>query len=108
MRERGWGEIFNGSYGTLLFELQSHLEMTFRFDELNGRHIRSRWLEVMQAMQGDSLRRWGVRSVAPLTEHELEKYAGYQYPVYACGYNWLQSCGESARRLERRIDEIIQ
>jgi pimeloyl-ACP methyl ester carboxylesterase len=108
MRERGWGEIFNGSYGNLLFELQSHLEMTFRFDELNKRHIRSRWLEVMHAMQGDPLRRWGVRSVAPLTEGELEKYAEYQYPVYACGYNWLQSCGESATRLERRIDEIIQ
>jgi pimeloyl-ACP methyl ester carboxylesterase len=108
MFERGWGEIFNGSYGKLLFELQSHLEMTFRFDELNKRHIRSRWQEVMQAMQGDPLRRWGVRSVAPLTESELEKYAEYQYPVYACGYNWLQSCGESARRLERRVDGIVK
>jgi pimeloyl-ACP methyl ester carboxylesterase len=107
MRERGWGEIFNGSYGTLLFELQSHLEMTFQFDAFNKRQIRSRWKEVMQAMQGDPLRRWGVRSVAPLTESELEKYAEYQYPIYACGYNWLQSCGESSRRLERRIDDII-
>ena len=107
MRERGWGEIFNGSYGNLLFDLQSHLEMTFRFDALNQRHIRTRWKEVMQAMQSEPLRRWGVRSVAPLTESELEKYAGYQYPIYACGYNWLQSCGESAKRLERRIDEII-
>jgi pimeloyl-ACP methyl ester carboxylesterase len=107
MRERGWGEIFNGSYGTLLFELQSHLEMTFHFDMLNNRHIRARWKEVMQAMQSDPLQRWGVRSVAPLTESELEKYAEYQYPIYACGYNWLQSCGESAKRLERRIDEIL-
>jgi pimeloyl-ACP methyl ester carboxylesterase len=108
MRERGWGEIFNGSYGTLLFELQSHLGMTFRFDALNQRHIRTRWKEVMQAMQGDPLQRWGVRSVAPLTEGELEKYAEYQYPVYACGYNWLQSCGEAAERLEERIDDIIK
>jgi len=108
MRERGWGEIFNGSYGTLLFELQSHLEMTFRFDALNKRHIRTRWKEVMQAMQGDPLPRWGVRAVAPLTESELEKYAEYQYPIYACGYNWLQSCGESATRLERRIGDILQ
>jgi pimeloyl-ACP methyl ester carboxylesterase len=107
MRQRGWGEIFNGSYGTLLFELQSHLEMTFQFDMLNQRHIRARWKEVMQAMQSDPLQRWGVRSVAPLTESELEKYAEYQYPIYACGYNWLQSCGESAKRLERRIVEII-
>jgi pimeloyl-ACP methyl ester carboxylesterase len=107
MRERGWGEIYNGSYGTLLFELQSHLEMTFRFDTCNKRQIRNRWKEVMQAMQSDPLKRWGVRSIAPLTESELEKYAEYQYPIYACGYNWLQSCGESAKRLERRIDEII-
>lgn len=108
MRERGWGEIFNGSYGTLLFELQSHLEMTFQFDALNKRHIRSRWKEVMQAMEGDTLKRWGTRSVAPLTESELEKYAEYQYPIYACGYNWLRSCGESAIRLEKRIDDIIK
>jgi hypothetical protein len=40
----------------------------FPFDAFNKRHIRSRWKEVMQAMQGDPLRRWGVRSVAPLTE----------------------------------------
>jgi pimeloyl-ACP methyl ester carboxylesterase len=107
MRERGWGEIFNGSYGNLLFELQSHLEMTFRFDALNKRHIRNRWKEVMGAMQDNPVQRWGVRSVAPLTESELEKYAEYQYPIYACGYNWLQSCGESAKRLERRIDAIL-
>lgn len=108
MRERGWGEIFNGSYGSLLFELQSHLEMTFHTDMLNKRQIRPHWKEVMQAMQSDPLKRWGVRAVRPLTESELERYAEYQYPIYACGYNWLQSCGESARRLERRIDDIIQ
>jgi hypothetical protein len=107
MRERGWGEIFNGSYGTLLFELQSHLNMTFRFDAFNQRHVRQRWKDVMQAMQGDPLHRWGVRSVESLTENELEKYAQYQYPLYACGYNWLQSCGESAKLLEKRITDII-
>lgn len=107
MRERGWGEIYNGSYGTLLFDLQSHLEMTFRHDALNKRQVRPRWREVMQAMEGDPRERWGVRSVAPLTESELEKYAQYQYPVYACGYNWLQSSGESAKRLEKRVTNII-
>jgi pimeloyl-ACP methyl ester carboxylesterase len=108
MRERGWGEIFNGSYGALLFELQSHLEMTFKFNTFNNRQIRNRWKEVMRAMEGDPMQRWGVRSVTPLTEHELEKYAEYQYPIYACGYNWLQSCGESAKHLEQRIDSIIE
>jgi len=107
MRERGWGEVYNGSYGTLLFDLQSNLEMTFRLDTLNQRHVRQRWKDVMQAMHGDPLRRWGVRSVEPLTEAELELYAEYQYPIYACGYNWLQSCGESAKRLEKRIADVL-
>lgn len=107
MRERGWGEIHNGSYGTLLFDLQSHLEATFHVDALKQRHIRRRWQEVMRAMEGDPLERWGVRSIEPLTKSELEKYAQYQYPIYACGYNWLQSSGESAKRLEKRIDDII-
>lgn len=107
MRERGWGEIYNGSYGTLLYDLQSNLEMTFRLDALNQRHVRQRWKEVMQAMVGDTLKRWGVRAVEPLTEAELERYAEYQYPIYACGYNWLQSCGESAKRLEKRINDIL-
>lgn len=107
MRQRGWGEIHHGAYGALLFELQSHLEMTFRVDALRKRHLRKRWIEVMQALADDPQERWGVRAVEPLTERELEAFSAYQYPVYACGYNWLQSCGESARRLERRIDEIL-
>jgi pimeloyl-ACP methyl ester carboxylesterase len=108
MRERGWGEIFNGPYGNLLFELQSHLEMTFRFDALNQRQVREHWREVIKAMEGDALKRWGVRSVEPLSESDLETYAQYQYPVYACGYNWLQSSGESAKRLEKRINDILK
>ncbi len=29
------------------------------------------------------------------------------YPVYAVGYNWLDDCEQSSRRLEQRILEII-
>ncbi|MDN4035490.1 triacylglycerol lipase [Massilia sp. YIM B02443] len=107
MRERGWGQLFNGAYGHLLYELQSHLDLTFRHDALGKRHVRSYWKDVMLAMQGDTLARWGVRSVAPLTEAELERFARYQYPIYCFGYNWLRSCGESAQLLQRRIETII-
>jgi pimeloyl-ACP methyl ester carboxylesterase len=48
-----------------------------------------------------------VREVEPISETELEKLSAYQYPVYACGYNWLQSCGVSAIRLEKRVLSII-
>jgi pimeloyl-ACP methyl ester carboxylesterase len=108
MRERGWGAIFTGSYGKLLYELQSHLDMTFRFDVLGRREIRPHWKSVMEAMQGDHWSAWGIHNVAPITEHELEKFAAYQYPIYAFGYNWLESCAVSGQRLQQRTLDIIQ
>jgi hypothetical protein len=104
MKERGWGEIFTGSYGALLFELQSHLDMTFRTNAQGEREVREHWKEVMKA----NPQAWGVRNVQSITEAELEKYAAYQYPIYAVGYNWLQSSAVSAERLKKRIDDILQ
>jgi pimeloyl-ACP methyl ester carboxylesterase len=50
---------------------------------------------------------WGVRNIEKISEKELEKHAGYYYPVYAFGYNWLDSCKVSAALLQRRIQDII-
>ncbi len=103
MREQGWGEVHVGSYGAFLAALQKYLETTF---EIAGprRRIREHWRAVMECDPA----RWGVRGVEPLTEGELEKYAGYYYPVYAVGYNWLQSCAQSAELVRKRVLEIIR
>jgi hypothetical protein len=103
MRERGWGEVHAGSYGSFLAGLQGHLDTTF---ELNGkqRKIKEHWQAVIHCDPA----RWGVREIDRLTEAELEKYAGFHYPVYAVGYNWLQSCAVSSIRLEKYIQAIIQ
>jgi pimeloyl-ACP methyl ester carboxylesterase len=103
MRKRGWGEVHSDSYGELLFSLQSYLDRTFRPDALGKRQIRGHWKRVMEC----DPKRWGVQSVAPLTEAELERHAHFQYPVYAVGYNWLESCAKAADRLEQRVNEII-
>lgn len=102
MRARGWGEIHLDSYGDVLEKLQAHLDTTFRLNRLGQREIRVHWKRVMQC----DPKIWGVRNIEKITEAELERYAGFQYPVYAVGYNWLQSCAVSAERLSRRIDEI--
>ena len=102
LRERGWGEVHAGSYGAVLIDLQKHLDKTFQVSPGGVREIRHFWRRVMQSQPEP----WGVRSIARVTEAELEKYAGYQYPVYAFGYNWLASCEDSAQRLRRRIDQI--
>jgi len=102
LRQRGWGEVHAGSYGELLVDLQRHLDKTFQMSPHGTREIRHFWLRVMQTLPAQ----WGVRNMAKVTEAELEKYAAYQYPVYAVGYNWLESCEVSAHRLRKRIDQI--
>ena len=103
MRARGWGEVHAGSYAKLLMELESHLNTTFRMEAPNRRRLTHHWKRVVDCDRS----KWGVRSLDPLTDAELEHYAGYQYPVYAVGYNWLASCSKAATRLQQRIEEII-
>lgn len=104
MRERGWGEVHASSYGALLVDLQRHLDRTFQVSPYGVRQVRHYWKRVMQCEP----ERWGVRTIDNVTESELEKYSAYQYPVYAFGYNWLESCEIAARQLRKRIDEIKQ
>lgn len=103
MRQQGWGEVHVASYGALLARLQEELNTTF---EQSGqqRKILPHWRKVI----GCAPSRWGVRNIAPLTEDELLVHAGHYFPVYAVGYNWLQSCAVSAERLRERVLAIIK
>jgi len=104
VRPRGWGEVHADSYGGLLYALQVRLNQTFGFDDRNKkRFINQHWKDVMACEP----QRWGVREFEPLTEAQLEKHARHYFPVYACGYNWLESCEKSSQRLEKRILELI-
>ena len=107
LKERGWGQVHFSSYGTLLSELELHLNSVFC---AYGRNPvpESRWIYL--GKWDRSL--WDVRNntgaTAKLTDAELKKFAQFHYPVYALGYNWLQSNELSADRLEKRIEEIIK
>ena len=104
VRERWWGEVHWDSYGKVLYDLHVGLNHTFEMDASDEvRVICRHWKDVMEC---DPVR-WGVRSIDKLTESELEKHANYYYPVYACGYNWLECCGDSAKSLRKRIERII-
>jgi pimeloyl-ACP methyl ester carboxylesterase len=107
LKERGWGQIHASSYGALL----SHLE--FRLNSVFGSVwgnpvLKEHWVY----LQLHDRSFWNVRRdagvAAKFTDAELKKFAECHYPVYALGYNWLQSNVLSADRLEKRIDEIIK
>lgn len=104
VRERGWGEVHADSYGALLHALQTRLNQTFWFDEQAKKLFPQRhWKDVMDCEP----RKWGLREFERLTEGHLKKHARHYFPVYAVGYNWLEDCGKSSERLEKRILEII-
>ena len=104
VRSRSWGEVHWDSYGSLLYGLYTGLNHTFEMeDEGKARVLRRHWKAVMECDPA----KWGVRAIDRITEAELEKHAGYYYPVYACGYNWLESCEQSAKALRRRIESVI-
>jgi len=106
LRERGWGQIHASSYGVLLSKLELHLNSVFQ----------NRWGKAVAQPAWINLNFhrnfWNVQNdggvTAKLTEAQLKQFAQCHYPVYALGYNWLQSNALSADRLEKRINEIIK
>jgi pimeloyl-ACP methyl ester carboxylesterase len=102
-RQRWWGEVHADSYAALLCTLQTRLNRAFYRGWDDKRCIHEHWKEVMAC----DPKKWGVREMEPLTEADLEKNAKHHFPVYACGYNWLESCEKSSHRLEQRIMQII-
>lgn len=106
-RQRCWGEVHSDSYGPLLQALEKNFSGVLFNSASNGRigyTPTGFWKRVMQC----DPKRWGVNQIAPLTSAELEKVAHYQFPVYACGYNWLESNTHAASRLEQRINQVIE
>ncbi|MQA23233.1 esterase/lipase family protein [Rugamonas rivuli] len=104
-RARGWGEIHADSYGGLLFTLEENLNRTFAVSS-GSVEMESAWEDINEHDRAA----WGTSSGgigAAITVDELKKFAAYHYPVYAFGYNWLQSNEVSAARLRERIESIV-
>ncbi|TFW31006.1 esterase/lipase family protein [Massilia horti] len=102
VRARGWGEVYFKSYGKLLQHLESRLNNTFFVGVL-----REEWRDVV----GVDPQSWGAHPTPlqkALTEDELkEAVTGVWFPVYAFGYNWLQSNGDSAIVIAKRINKLM-
>lgn len=100
--DRGWGTVHWASYGELLVYLETHLNHIYV-----SRELQSEWAQ-MNSQQDKA--RWGAQmrdKFAPVIEEELKRLPRALYPVYAVGYNWLQSNNDSAAKLKTRIDQII-
>lgn len=108
-RDRGWGEVGQGSYHawlTLLEELLNDHRSGNAEAKRVAHHIAA--LMKLRPEGGEREAPWGaVRDFAALDAKEIEAMDGWFMPVYACGYNWLQDNKLSAEHLARRIEQVI-
>lgn len=95
LKRRGWGEVSFMSYGKTLPWLE-HALNDFQAPETGERAALRK--SVLNALVGE----------APLTDDEYELSYRYRFPVYACGYNWLDSNAVASLRLSQCIDAVIQ
>ena len=94
LKRRGWGEVGALSYEPFLV----WLENTFNDYDQAKTGERSQLIgQTLGVMKGEE----------PLVNGAVALSYRYRFPVHACGYNWLASNADSAKRLGKRIDEII-
>ena len=94
LSRRKWGEVGAMSYAEFLVWLENALN---DFDDCkNGQRMQLMGMDLGAA----------IGEQAP-TKDEIGLTYRYRFPVYACGYNWLDSNATSAKRLGERIDEVI-
>jgi len=126
-RERGWGEVGQASYEEFLVWLEDKLNreqaMTaavyWRDFKIPGAIEAAPTAPVLMgykapqlpsgvAMEMPSLPRGAEKGVVvPITTDDLLRRSKFRMPVYAFGYNWLETNEMAARELRRRIDSVI-
>ena len=97
---RGWGSVMVDSYGDIL----KYLEIQLRFII----YRKTIYPGTQTALVRDTSVWGNVTGYERLSEEQLYAAAGWRFPVYAMGYNWLQSNGDTAQRLKNRIEAIRQ
>lgn len=99
--QRGWGSVMLNSYGGILNFLEAQL-----------RYILTPQGQPYPGIQGTMPRdpaSWGeLEGYVPLDLKSLRQAAEFRYPVYAVGYNWLNSNAQAADYLAERIRAILE
>lgn len=97
---RGWASVMVSSYGSILNFLEAQLRFiaTPECKPYPGIH---------RSMPRDPSD-WGqLTGYVPLNQAALGKASKFQYPVYAVGYNWLESNDKAADHLADCIRAIM-
>lgn len=101
-RERGWGEVFFGSYQAILELCEQRLNTAFAAGQLDP------WWRNVVSVPPSHWQAHSKPNLAPLDEATLQKaVTNCWFPVHAMGYNWLQSNLHSGVNVANRINLLI-
>jgi hypothetical protein len=103
---RGWGTV---GWNTAYCDVLPYLERTLRYltyaqsaqDTQQVKEVRKMLEQVNEYFPAAAL------DTGVLNQY-LETSKAYHYPVFAIGYNWLQSNGDSADYAFQRVQDIIE
>lgn len=113
-RARGWGSVITMSYANLLIYLESQLNRPFKNikdqvkDQFKGT---TEWEKIVQpgnTLTGKIIKTWSShQSTELLSPEQHEALADYAFPVFACGYNWLDSNMNSANKVADQMNNEV-
>jgi hypothetical protein len=105
-KERGWGEIGEGSYHDFLLKLEGAFNGHRSLERETG--LEAQIAKLMELCSGEDRKcipqKGGLTSFTP---EDFAKLRRWFMPVYACGYNWLDDNAHAAERLQARIEQVI-
>lgn len=112
--ERGWGSLVTTGYPNLLNYLESQLNNPFaqvRDQAKNQYEANDEWKKIVDQGTEESaeiLALWNSQQLVELlSPQQHEALADYAFPVFACGYNWLQSNMDSADYIADRLNNEV-
>ncbi|MCX8648971.1 hypothetical protein J3U21_01305 [Gilliamella sp. B2776] len=97
-RARGWGSVGYKSYGKFLETFQSYLFQP------NGQ-LSSKVKSLIKALPFELEK--GSKAKLTFNNDQIQIFKNYDFPLYAMGYNWLESNEKSAKRLKILVEETI-
>ena len=111
---RGWGSVITIGYADLLIYMENQLNRPFKKlkdqekDKFNGT---AEWEKIVQHANQDTeknLNHWSAQNTIDLLNlAQHEELADYAFPVFACGYNWLQTNMKSADQIADRLNNEV-
>lgn len=103
-RERGWGEIYFGSYQSILTMCENKLNSAFSHGSIEkylGRKIIN-----VDPIKWEACKQPSMKAI----DEDFTRAAvkGCWFPVHAMGYNWLKSNRVSGIKIAERIVDLIE